>query len=87
MSVSANLVLEPLAGPDGTGALGHNTFASMFVTPTGFPIEREPAIDTSQHKQLTIVKSDPTDAAASIDLPFTLPPEFHHRVFPAVCSI
>jgi hypothetical protein len=64
--------LEPLSRPDGTGALGHSTFASISTTPTGFPIEREPD-RINPGKQYAIVKADSSHASASIDLSYTLP--------------
>ena len=42
MNVLAIWYLERLSGPDGVGSLGHNTFASALLTPTGFPLERGP---------------------------------------------
>ena len=73
MTLGAQIFLERLSGPDGTGALGQNTFASIFMTPTGFPIERESALDNSKSKTFPIAKSDPTHAAAAVDYSYTLP--------------
>jgi hypothetical protein len=73
MTVSANLFLERLSGPDGTGSLGHNTFASIFMTPTGFPIEREPSLNFTGAKQFPLAKADSSHAMSSIDLSYTLP--------------
>ncbi|MEE9182370.1 MAG: hypothetical protein V3U33_07395, partial [candidate division NC10 bacterium] len=58
MQVTARLSLERLSGPDGVGSLAHNTFASVFLTPTGFPIERSPRYT-----------NDGLDRDATFDLP------------------
>ena len=42
MRAGVRIKLERLSGPDGTGTLAQNGFASAILTPTGLPIERRP---------------------------------------------
>jgi len=84
----ATLLLERLSGPDGYGSLGHDTLASTFMTPTGFPIERIPsgyptlsydfpplsAIYPSPFiYDVPLLKTDATHASALIDASYSLP--------------
>lgn len=74
MSVQGGIFLERLSGPDGTGALGHNTFASIFTTPTGFPIERFPLYGWTEDQQVfPIAMRDGSHASAAIEFSYTLP--------------
>jgi hypothetical protein len=72
MSAQAAIALERLSAPDGSPTLGHNTFVSMFLTPTGFPIERS-ANNFFSWSDFPIAKTDNAHASAVIDLSYTLP--------------
>ena len=79
LQVDTTLRLERLSDTDGSGILRRNTFASTFVTPTGLPIERNPlnwdeGLDV--YRQVPLVKTAATRAAAEVDLTLSLPPDF-----------
>ena len=74
----ASLQLERLSNTDGSGLLRHrrNSAASIFLTPTGLPIEREARWwddGLSQGRNLSLVKTTATQAEAEVDLTLPLP--------------
>ena len=78
--VQASLQLERLSGTDGTSLLRHsrNSAASIFLTPTGLPIEREARWwddGLSQGRSVPLVKTGSTQVEAEVDLTLTLPPD------------
>lgn len=76
MRVGAQLTLEQLAGPDGLGSQARNFFSSVFVTPTGFPIERAPQNNNEgldQGGQLDFPKVAPDRATTTVDLSLRIP--------------
>jgi uncharacterized protein (TIGR03437 family) len=83
ITVRASLVLERLSGADGTGSLGHNTLASVLLTPTGLPIERAitapripwpPNLPPQAPDQFfSLPKTNETTAESAVNLSYTLP--------------
>lgn len=77
MRVSAKVQLDRVSGPDGSGSLAQNIFASTLLTPTGLPIERQrngrAGDGLDQTVQADLVKSGSDRAEASIHFALTLP--------------
>jgi len=73
--VSVVLSLERLSGPDGLGSLKQNTFASIFLTPTGLPIERKARIADGLDRFLilNITKVSVDQAEATLELSLLIP--------------
>ncbi len=74
--VHAGLRLRPLSTPDGTSLLQTESLASILLTPTILPIEREPmwwVTDLAHYQELPLVKTTSTQAEAEIDLTLSLP--------------
>ncbi len=78
LRVRVTLRLERLSDTDGSTILRSNTFASTFLTPTGLPIERGPLWHDAglyHSRDLPLVKTAATQAAAEVDLTLALPPD------------
>ncbi|MDA2929987.1 hypothetical protein MYX84_08595, partial [Acidobacteria bacterium AH-259-O06] len=74
--VHPSFILERLSGPQGYGSLAHNIFASIFLTPTGLPIEREPITSVANFTDFTIVQMNKVAedrVEASLDLAMQVP--------------
>ena len=72
------LSLRPLSDPEGASLLQVKSPASILLTPTGLPIEREPmpwVTDLAHYRELPLVKTASTQAEAEVDLTLTLPPD------------
>ena len=78
LRVSTALRLRPLSDPDGPSLLQTKSLASILLTPTGLPIEREPmwwATDLAHYQDHALVKTASRQAEAKIDLTLPLPPD------------
>ena len=76
LQVNAGLKLRPLSDPEGASLLQAKSPASILLTPTGLPIEREPTwwvTDLAHYRELPLVKTASTQAEAEVDLTLTLP--------------
>ncbi len=78
LQVGTNLTLERLSDTDGSHLLRRNIAASIFLTPTGLPIERQgqfwdEGLNLGQDGPL--VKTAPTQVEAELDFAFPLPPD------------
>ena len=72
--VNTGLTLERLSGPEGQVGLARNLFMSIFLTPTGFPIERSPAgSGLTAFKDIEITKVAADQAQASVNLSLLIP--------------
>ena len=86
MRVSVRLTLIRLSRADGVADLARNTFASVLLTPTGFPIERGPQTEVFlEHPPgfpLTKVVSNRAEAVydRSVTLQADLPPGYYRPV-------
>ena len=78
LQVNTELRLRPLSDPEGKSLLQAKSPASILLTPTGLPIEREPmpwVTDLTHYRELPLVKTASTQAEAEVDLPLPLPPD------------
>ena len=78
LQVHTILRLRPLSDPEGVSLLQTKSLASILLTPTGLPIEREPiwwVTDLSRFQDHALVKAASTQAEAKIDLTLPLPPD------------
>ena len=76
VQVNTSLMLRSISDSDGASLLQTKSLASILLTPTGLPIEREPtwwATDLAQDRQIPLVKTVATQAKAEVDLTLTLP--------------
>lgn len=75
MRGGVGLALERLSGPDGAGAFRTNSFASVFLTPTGLPIERrgQPSPGFEPTVNLDFTRPSAGRAEAVFELSLTLP--------------
>ena len=78
LQVNTDLRLRPLSDPEGASLLQTKSLASLLLTPTGLPIEREPMpwlTDLAHYREIPLVKTASTQAEARIDLTLSLPPD------------
>ena len=78
LQVDTSLTLRPLSDPDGTSLLQAKSLASILLTPTGLPIEREPmwwVTDLSRYQDRVLLKTSSTQAEAAVALTLPLPPD------------
>ena len=78
LQTGTNLRLERLSDTDGSHLLRRNIAASIFLTPTGLPIERQGQFwdeGLNQGQDGPLVKTAPTQAEAELDFAFPLPPD------------
>ena len=76
LQVNTSLRLRPLSTPDGTSLLQTESLASILLTPTGLPVEREPTpwvTDLAHYRELSLVKTTSTQAEVEVDLTLSLP--------------
>ena len=76
LQVNTELRLRPLSDPEGMSLLQAKSPASILLTPTGLPIEREPmpwVTDLTRYRELPLVKTVSTQAEAEVDLTLSLP--------------
>jgi hypothetical protein len=72
--VGASLKLERVAGADGHSALASNTYTSIFLTPTGLPIERQARFDYGIDRfQWLALDVSGDRAAAPVDMTYPVP--------------
>ena len=91
INVRTLLYLERLSRPDGLGSLGHNTFASVLLTPTDLPIEGAGFLQRypwSVSQQFTLSKREETRVESAIDLSYLVPADAPIGFYrPSVCFI
>ena len=78
LQVGTNLTLERLSDTDGSHLLRRNIAASIFLTPTGLPIERQGQFwdeGLNQGQDGPLAKTAPTQVEAELDFAFPLPPD------------
>ena len=78
LQVDTGLKLERLSDTDGSHLLRRNIAASIFLTPTGLPIERQGQFwdeGLNQGQDRPLVKTAPTQVEAELDFAFPLPPD------------
>ena len=78
LQVNTDLRLRPFSDPEGASLLQTKSLASLLLTPTGLPIEREPMpwlTDLVHYREIPLVKTASTQAEARIDLTLSLPPD------------
>ena len=78
LQVNTELRLRLLSDPEGKSLLQAKSPASILLTPTGLPIERElmPWVtDLTYYRELPLVKTASTQAEAEVDLTLPLPPD------------
>ena len=76
MRVQVGLSMERLSGPDGVGSLAKNLYSSVFLTPTGLPIEMTYNglfTPLSQNVVLDLIKVEADKGEAIADLLLPLP--------------
>ena len=74
ITVMPRLLIERLTLADGSHMLPQSSFASAFVTPTGFPIERTPwPMWSSQAQPVTLQRTAPGRAEGTIEVRLTPP--------------
>ncbi|MCH6545826.1 MAG: hypothetical protein IH796_07470, partial [Deltaproteobacteria bacterium] len=73
MEVYPSFRLERLSGPQGYGSLAQNIFASIFLTPTGLPIERVPIGNDFAATIVQMNKVAEDRVEASLDLAMPVP--------------
>ena len=76
MRAGIRLSLERLSGPNGHGTLAQNTYASVFLTPTGLPIERKARgfnESLDQFVFVDILKAATDQAEAAVDMALPIP--------------
>jgi len=73
MEVYPSFRLERLSGPQGYGSLAQNIFASIFLTPTGLPIERVPIGTDFAATMVQMNKVAEDRVEASLDLAMPVP--------------
>lgn len=74
--VNTTLTLERLSGPDGTGSLARDSYASVFLTPTGLPVERMPRHNNEgldQFLRLTLTKQADDRLEGNVDVSLKVP--------------
>ena len=75
---NTRLRLRPLSDPEGASLLQTKSLASILLTPTGLPIEREPmwwVTDLFHSQDHALLKTASTQAEAKLDLTLPLPPD------------
>jgi len=78
MTANAVLTLERLSEADGATLMGNNSYASVYLTPTGLPIERRARFSNEGLEvshELDLLKESAERAGAAADLALTLPAE------------
>ena len=77
LQVGISLGLERLSDTDGSSLLSRNISASIFLTPTGLPIEREAAYSEglTEYREAPLVKTASTQAEMKVNLTLPLPPD------------